>query len=212
MKKMYFSKTMAVLLFATCILSCTNDNDERDLSTSDKNDLTLAEARQFVKEFTNADGASQEQIKARFSKKSSTVIDESEAVSAAVLNDYSLEQMGEIIPVYGGAQGIIPTYDMAGSQHRRNVEWIVAQNPHNLWRVKAFEIVTHSLTEIIQVLHQGTRFEGIHLGLINWVDNNSAGDILITPMGQFVSTVRGTIHIVGWRDTPIDNYCVFRIY
>lgn len=195
-------------------LSCSTDNtEEAQFSSEKKADVTVSEAKKFLADYTSAKATDKENIITNFTKKNKIDINESQVLTQTALNTYTPEQLGSVIPVYGGTTGIIPTIDMAGSLIKRRVEWVVMQNTMGLWRIKSFENITHTLTGIQQAYHEGTRFEGVTMGILSWQEMNSAGNVQIVGMqNQVLSIVQGTVHITGWYDIPVDNYCVFSIY
>jgi len=195
------------------IVSCNSDDNSSENYSSEKNDITAAEAKNFLDAFTAAKSENKQNIVKDFSKKNRMDINESNALTQMVLNTYTPAELASIIPVYGGKTGILPTWDIPGTLIRRTVEWNVVENTMGLWRVKSYEDITYSLDEVRQALHVGTRFEGLTGGLISWEEFVQNASIQTTGMNrQVLSIVRGTIHITGFWDSPVDNYCVFSIY
>lgn len=213
-KKFILIKIFVFFLILFSAISCSSDNSAEENFTSEKKDVTASEAKSFLNAYTSAKSEDKELLVSNFSKKNKIDVNESETITAAALDTYSPEQMAAIIPTPGGAQpGELRTDDMAGTLFYRRVEWKVAENPFGMWRIKSFEDVVHNMFQVLQVSHFGTRFEGLTFGVISWEEFNSAGNVrIVGTQNQILSQVQGTLHVTGWYDTPIDNYCIFTIY
>lgn len=214
MKKNIISiKFATIILTSLTIISCSSDSNDETQSNSQKNDLTVAEAHNFLSEYTSAKYEDKEAVIKKFTNKNKIDVNESAVLAETALNEYTPEQLASIIPLDGGKTGILPTFATGqGTIIKRTVEWNVTENTLGLWRVKSFEDITYTDSRVHQALHVGTRFEGVTMGLISWEEFNPQGNIQITGWYlQAVSIVQGVIHVTGWYDTPIDNYCVLTI-
>lgn len=213
MKKNYFTFGILALMTASVITSCSTGEGNEEKYESKKNDITVAQAKKMLSELTSAKSEDKEKVISNFAKKNKIEINDSEVLAKTTLDTYSPEQLASVIPVYGGRTGILPTYDIPGSLITRRVEWVVVENAMGLWRVRSFEDIRHTLNMIQQATHFGTRFEGVTAGLLAWEEFNASGNIqMISGNTQVLSIVQGTIHVIGYWDVPVDNYCVFSIY
>ena len=210
MRKNNFPPMILILPFLCHItISCSNDNDD-NISLGEQPELTIVDAQIFVNDYTKADSEGKELLLSTFNKTNKVSANESDVVNQVVTANYSPYELSQTIPMYGPVQKTLPY--VFGEYHIMDVDWLVKQHILALWHVKSKEEVTYSPGRIIKAEHKEAVLEGLHLDIIGWQEIRSASNIYVDNSGKnFVSRVEGNLHVVGWGNIPVNEYCIFSV-